>query len=102
MQRVPNGFPRYRDKETNLSATLIKGLRRHKLLPSEQHTVYSMRHAFEKRMQEAGLDYDLRCRLMGHANGRPRYGDGGSLEWRRDQLAKIVLPFEPRIFDHST
>ena len=47
-----------------------------------------------KRMQEAGLDYDLRCRVMGHANSRPKYGDGGSLSWRRDQLSKITLPFD--------
>ncbi|MEM7518554.1 MAG: DUF6538 domain-containing protein, partial [Planctomycetota bacterium] len=53
MKRASSGFPRYRDKETNLSATLIKGLRRRNLLPTTQHTVYSMRHAFEKRMQEA-------------------------------------------------
>ncbi|TPI27291.1 integrase [Mesorhizobium sp. B3-2-1] len=97
MKRAPKGFPRYSDKETNLSATLMKGLRSAKLLPSEEHSVYSIRHSFEKRMQEAGLDYDLRCRLMGHANDRPQYGDGGSLEWRRDQLKKIVLPFDPAI-----
>lgn len=97
MKQAPNGFPRYKDKETNLSATLMKGLRAAKLLPTSDHTVYSMRHAFEKRMQEAGLDYDLRCRLMGHANDRPKYGDGGSLEWRRDQLKKIVLPFDPAV-----
>ncbi len=98
MKHAPQGFPRYRDKETNLSATLMKALRSANLLPSEIHGVYSMRHAFEKRMQEAGLDYDLRCRLLGHANSRPQYGDGGSLEWRRGQLKKIVLSFDPAVF----
>ena len=93
MKRAPKGFERYRDKETALSAALMKSLKVNNLLPTPNHGVYSVRHAFEKRMQEAGLDYDLRCRLMGHANSRPKYGDGGSLEWRRDQLAKITLPF---------
>lgn len=79
----------------------MKGLRVANLLPTEQHMVYPMRHAFEKRMQEGGLDYDLRCRLMGHANGRPRCGDWGSLERCCDQLVKIGLPFDPNIFDHS-
>lgn len=96
-RRAPNGFPRYKDKETNLSAVLMKSLRSADLLPTPSHGVYSLRHAFEKRMQEAGLDYDLRCRLMGHANSRPRYGDGGSLAWRREQLSQITLPFDPAV-----
>jgi hypothetical protein len=27
---------------------------------------------------------------MGHKNNRPEYGDGGSLEFRRNELLKIV------------
>ncbi|WP_256619787.1 DUF6538 domain-containing protein [Parvularcula maris] len=97
MRQAPEGFTRYRDKETSLSAVLMKALRTNDLLPTPKHGVYSVRHSFEKRMQEAGLDYDLRCRLMGHANSRPKYGDGGSLEWRRKQLEAITLYFAPEI-----
>ena len=43
-------------------------------------------------MLEAGLDYGLRCTLMGHCNPRPEYGDGGSLKYRRDELLKITHP----------
>lgn len=43
-------------------------------------------------MLEAGLDYGLRCLLMGHKNSRPSYGDGGSLEYRRSEILKIVHP----------
>jgi len=43
-------------------------------------------------MLEAGLDYGLRCTLMGHKNTRPQYGDGGSLEYRRREMLKIVHP----------
>lgn len=93
LQHAPNGFPHYRDRSALLSNTLMKIFRNRGLFPSEQHRIYSFRHAFEKRMLEAGLDYGLRCLLMGHQNTRPQYGDGGSLEYRRDELLKIVHPF---------
>ncbi len=92
MRLAPSGFPRYRDKETNLSATLMKFFRSNNLLPTSDHRIYSLRHSFEKRMAEAGLDYGLRCLLMGHATDRPSYGDGGSLSYRRSELLKIALP----------
>jgi len=91
------GFPRYRDRENDLSATLNKYLRAHKLLPTSTHTLYSFRHSFEDRMKEGGLEDELRRLLMGHAIDRPKYGEGGSLKWRRDELLKIVLPFDPAI-----
>lgn len=97
MRRFPNGFPRYRNKETSLSATLMKHLRAQKLLPGKDHSVYSFRHSFEKRMLEAGLDVEFRKRTMGHSIEREEYGDGGSMAWRRDQLVKIVLPFDAAI-----
>lgn len=71
----------------------MKTLKSRNLLPTENHKVYSIRHSFEKRMLEAGLDYGLRCKLMGHKNDRPEYGDGGSLEYRRDEMLKILLPY---------
>jgi len=92
MRQAPAGFPHYRDKPDLLSATLMKAFRNRELFPSEKHVIYSFRHAFEKRMLEGGLDYGLRCTLMGHSNSRPAYGDGGSLTYRRDQLLKIAHP----------
>lgn len=92
MRTAPEGFPRYRDKETSLSNLLMKFFKKNDLLPTGDHRIYSLRHSFEKRMTEAGLDYGLRCLLMGHATDRPAYGDGGSLEYRRDELLKIALP----------
>ncbi len=91
MQACPNGFPRYREKSNSLSATLTKAFKARDLFPTEDHRIYSLRHSFEKRMLEAGLDYGLRCKLIGHYNNRPDYGDGGSLEFRRDELAKIIF-----------
>jgi len=91
MKKCPDGFPRYQDKSDSLSATLLKAFKVRNLFPTKDHRIYSFRHSFEKRMLEADLDYGLRCSLMGHHNDRPSYGDGGSLEFRREQLAKITL-----------
>jgi len=92
MRRAPNGFPRYRDKGNVMSKAIMDGLRVRGLQATPDHRLYSLRHSFEKRMLEAGLDYGLRCLLMGHKNSRPSYGDGGSMAYRRDELMKIAHP----------
>lgn len=99
MKCAPNGFPHYSDKGALLSSALLKAFRMNGLFPTQDHRVYSLRHSLEKRMLEADLDYGLRCLLMGHHDRRPQYGDGGSLEFRRDQMMKIVHPFSPEIFE---
>ncbi|TIW09538.1 MAG: integrase [Mesorhizobium sp.] len=91
------GFPRYRDREDDLSAVLNKFLRSNNLFPTAGHTVYSFRHSFEDRMKEAGIEDELRRILMGHTVDRPKYGSGGGLEWRRKQLMPIALKFDPSI-----
>jgi integrase len=96
-KRHKDGFPHYRNRENDLSAMLNSYMRRNKLFPSRSHTVYSIRHSFEDRMKEGGLEDDLRRLLMGHAIDRPKYGSGGSLEWRRKKLMPIVLPFDSAI-----
>jgi len=97
MKCAPNGFPHYQDRGYLLSQTLLKGFKVRKLLPTPSHRIYSFRHSFEKRMLEGGLDYGLRCTLMGHRNPRPEYGDGGSLEYRRDEMMKIVHPLSEEL-----
>ncbi len=92
MRQAPNGFPHYRDRSYLLSASLTKAFKARGLFPTKQHRIYSFRHSFESRMLEAGLDFGLRCTLMGHRNPRPEYGDGGSLAYRRDELLKIAHP----------
>lgn len=96
-KRHPNGFPRYHDKGDSLSGTLSKFFKENDLFETPAHKIYSFRHAFEDRMKVAGLDTELRMILMGHANDRPQYGRGGSMEWRRDELQKIAIPFDPKI-----
>ena len=92
MKQTPDGFPRFKDRGYLLSSSLTKAFKVRGLLPSTQHRIYSFRHSFEKRMLEAGIDYGLRCTLMGHRNPRPEYGDGGSLEYRRNEMLKIAHP----------
>lgn len=97
MRKHPKGFPRYRDKGNSLSAAVSKHFSAHGLFPSERHTFYSLRHSLEKRMVEADVDYGFRCLIMGHKTDRPKYGDGGKLEWQAEQLQKIALPFDAGI-----
>lgn len=96
-QRHKAGFPRYRNRENDLSATLNKYFRANSLFPTSGHTIYSFRHSFEDRMKEAGFDDELRRLLMGHTIDRPKYGSGGSLEWRRKHLIGMALKFDPSI-----
>jgi len=96
LRRAPNGFPRYRNKGNVMSKAIMDGLRVRGLQITPDHRLYSLRHSFEKRMLEAGLDYGLRCLLMGHKNSRPNYGDGGSMAYRRDELLKIAHPISDR------
>jgi integrase len=93
-RKHPKGFPKYRNRETQLSAVVNKYMREHELLETEDHSLYCLRHSFEDRMKEKKLDDELRKTLMGHVIDRPKYGIGGALKWRRDQLVRIVLPFD--------
>ena len=88
----PNGFDRYRDKSTNFSGYMLKMLDKRGLRPTKKHVVYSLRHSFENRLIEANVDQGVRCRLMGHEDNRPEYGDGGSLEFRQAELKRIAFP----------
>jgi len=96
-KKHPNGFPRYKDREASLSTAIGKYMRVNKLFPTPKHKTYSIRHTFEDRMKEGNIDTELRKILMGHSIDRPEYGSGGALEWRREQLLKIALPFDPSI-----
>lgn len=96
--RAPEGFPKYRNREAYLSSYLNRKLDEAELRPTRRHSVYSLRHAFERRMLEAEIDFELRCRLMGHKVGRPLYGGGGSMAFRRDQLLKIAHPYSQKLF----
>ena len=98
MKRAPKGFPHYYDRNDLLSQALMSAFRNRNLFPTPRHRIYSFRHSFEKRMIEAGIDTELRKLLMGHADERPKYGDGGAMAFRRDELMKIVFQVPDGLF----
>jgi integrase len=91
MRRHPDGFPRYFDKGSNLSATLMKHFKKHKLLPSEKHTVYSFRHSFKDRLKAVEAPEELIDEMMGHTIDKPKYGDGYGLKLKLKYLQAISL-----------
>ncbi|WP_273691163.1 tyrosine-type recombinase/integrase [Ketogulonicigenium vulgare] len=91
MREFPAGFPRYGKKSASLSATVIKYFRENGLMESEEHVLYSLRHAFEDRMLAAGIDDRIRRDLFGHALTRERYGDGASISHKQELLQAVAL-----------
>ena len=86
----PEGFPTYRFKD-KISDTTNKFLRENGLLETEEHTLYSLRHAFEDRLLDARVDERIRRDLMGHSlGGRKRYGAGATLEHAQQILAAVA------------
>lgn len=94
-RKFPRGFPRYFEKEETACAAINKYLRENKLVPSPKHTLYSVRHSFEDRMKEAGIDEEMREIFFGHRRTRQEYGSGGALAWRRSLLERLMLPLDP-------
>ena len=90
LRECRDGFPRYRDN-AGLSDTVNKFLRENKLLESEEHTLYGLRHSFEDRLLDRDTDDRIRRDLMGHALDRQRYGEGASLEKLSGIVQAIAL-----------
>lgn len=91
LRAFPEGFSRYRESSASLSATVNKFLRENGLMESDDHTLYSLRHAFEDRMLAAGIDDRIRRDLFGHRLTRERYGDGATLEQKQQLLQAAAL-----------
>ncbi|HTN46367.1 MAG TPA: DUF6538 domain-containing protein [Flavipsychrobacter sp.] len=87
----PNGFPRYRDKPDNLTGAANKFLKENELLPSEQHSLYSFRHGFQDRILKVNAPDRVQAALMGHKFNRPMYGDGASLEQKKEWMDKVCV-----------
>ena len=91
MKLHPGGFPRYRDKNASLSAVVNKYLDAHKMLPSDNHSLYSLRHTFEDRLTAVEAPEKVIAALMGHKYSRPKYGAGPSLAQKLEWLERIAL-----------
>lgn len=90
MKECRDGFPRYRDKP-GLSATINKFLKENKLMETPKHSMYGLRHAFEDRLLDAGVDERIRRDFMGHQLSREQYGKGASPEKALECIKLIAL-----------
>ncbi len=82
---------RYRVNTINLSNLVGVYFKRHKVIPSDQHTLYSLRHSFEDRMTAIDVPERIKTQLMGHKYHRPSYGLGGDLSLRQKWMKKFAL-----------
>ncbi|WP_456655840.1 hypothetical protein [Bradyrhizobium sp. JR3.5] len=101
MKRHRSGFPRYHDKGSTLSATLMKHFKKAKLLPKvsedtplkkrPKYGIYSFRHSLKDRLKAAQCPEEMTDELMGHATGKPKYGDGYGLQLKAKYLKAIAI-----------
>lgn len=93
MKRQPGGFPRYRDKAASLSAIVNKVMGAKKMLPTDDHSLYSLRHTFEDRLTAVEAPEKVIASLMGHKWIRPKYGAGPTLEQKQRWM--LAIAFNP-------
>jgi len=91
MRQRPQGFAKYQDNADSASALINKVLRNNGLMPTDDHTVYSLRHSFQDRIENANCSDRMQADLMGHEFGRPRYGDGAEMKRRQAFLQGIMF-----------
>jgi len=90
-KKFPDGFSDYHDRPDSLSGLLSKYLSDHNLLPSDQHTVYSLRHSFQDRLTAVDAPDRVQAELMGHKFNREKYGKGPTLEKKMEWMKEIQL-----------
>jgi integrase len=88
--QLPEGFSHYRNADT-ASTTINKYLRENELKPTEDHSLYSLRHTFKDRLRDAGAPEEVIDELMGHRSRGPKYGRGHMLETKHEWLKKIAF-----------
>lgn len=82
----PDGLPTYRNRHNQATSAIGKFFREHGLMPTPEHSLYSLRHTFKDALRAARAPEDLTDYLMGHRSRKPAYGDGYPL----DVLAEYV------------
>ena len=88
---IPGGFVHYKDKPTQLSSNTNRHLTDNGLRETDDHSVYSLRHTFQDGLTRIECPDRIQADLMGHKFGRPEYGDGASLEQKRDWISRIAF-----------
>ena len=82
-------FNRYFGKPDLISGTINKYCRDNNILPSQNHSLYSLRHSFEDRLTAVEPPDKVQAALMGHKYSRPRYGLGPTLSQKKAWLDRI-------------
>ncbi len=90
VKRLPDGFSKYHNKADAVSALINKFLKRADLLPTPEHTLYSLRHTFQDRLIDVECPDRIQAELMGHKFIRPKYGKGPSLEQKTFWMKKVA------------
>ena len=78
-EAYPSGFSKYHGKSDKLTSTINKWLSKNNLRPTQKHSLYSLRHSFQDRLNALELNDRIQCQLMGHKFKRPKYGFGVTL-----------------------
>ena len=91
LQQAPSGFPRYADSASGLSALVNKFMRDKGLMPSDNHTLYSLRHSFADRLTATDASDMVHTALMGHKLGRPMYGEGPTLAHKYEWIKRVAV-----------
>ena len=61
------------------------------LRPTPRHSLYSLRHCFEDRLQKVRAPEKVIATLMGHKWQRPLYGLGPQLDETSEWLTRIAF-----------
>lgn len=90
-QKLNGSFNHYLGKSDLISNTINKYFRENNTLPSNSHSLYSLRHSFEDRLTAVEPPDKVQAMLMGHKYTRPRYGSGPTLAQKKFWLDKIAF-----------
>lgn len=88
-KELPEGFVHYAMRPDTLSSTINKWFRENDVLPSSNHSLYSLRHCFQDRLISVEAPDRIQAELMGHKFYRPKYGAGSSLEQKLKWMERI-------------
>jgi len=88
---APTGLTRYQAKPDHASGAINKFLRENDLLPSDEHSLYSIRHTFKDRLRDVQAPEEIINELMGHNQPGPRYGRGRLLVQKHEWLKRIAF-----------
>jgi len=87
-QQLPSGFTRYKEADA-ISSLINRYFTTNKLRPTEEHSLYSLRHTFKDRLRDIQAPEEIIDQLMGHRIAKPRYGRGHLLKTAHEWLQKI-------------